>query len=233
MVYAVFKALSEKEFGSAITSWNQEAKSGILSINDWSILDGYSDKEEFFVALKKYLPQFSHGSPKVVVRYVPIQEILRKPELSAQKVTHENIQKRDGQEIVGSIYNWLEEYRQYGSDSFHSSVERMQYLLKSPNGKKLSGEDRDRLGVILKAHDERGELPIDPKTNQIAFDHVTSSFALVENHSNNSVQEVKQRAQEKEALDLSHTHNPVQQSQQSDNIVDLKNLPNSGDNAHT
>ncbi len=71
--------------------------------------------------------------------------------------------------VKPSIKNWIADYIQLLGSDWHSSVERSEYLFRSPNTQNLAEEERMTLGQILKSYDEDSPLPISPETGLLVL----------------------------------------------------------------
>jgi len=100
-----------------------------------------------------------------------IDEILNKyPQSGEQLVTSSKIKIGSFPDYVfPSVKNWLTDYSFNLGEGKHDSMERSAYLFQSPNGKKLSPMDRQKLSLLLKAKDENLPLSLDRISNKIIF----------------------------------------------------------------
>ena|GEM_PF-3072384 len=102
---------------------------------------------------------------------LPLLQALPKYEnLGNQLITRERIKvKSQAEPVRPSLLYWLKYYRDELGIGQHSSVERGDFLFRSENGRKLSGEERERISLILKSVEENLPLSIDPKNQEIVF----------------------------------------------------------------
>lgn len=102
---------------------------------------------------------------------MPLLQALSKYEgLGNQLITQERIKVKSQPEPVRpSLLYWLKYYRDDIGVGHHDSVQRGQFLFRSENGKKLSAEERERLGFILKSVEENFPLAIDTEHQEIIF----------------------------------------------------------------
>lgn len=92
------------------------------------------------------------------------------PRLGDQNITANRIKTKQAPEPVrGSLTNWIHYYRDELGIGFHDQVKRGQFLFQSENGKRLSGEERERLNLILKSIEEEFPLDIDTDRQLIVF----------------------------------------------------------------
>ena len=146
----------------------------ILSVYDQYIVHEVLD--EFDIAILSKNPDqtasLSSGGPgqKETV-YLPLLQALPKyKNLGNQLITRERIKvKSQAEPVRPSLFYWLKYYRDELGIGQHSSVERGDFLFRSENGKKLSGEERERISLILKSVEENLPLSIDPKNQEIIF----------------------------------------------------------------
>jgi hypothetical protein len=91
-------------------------------------------------------------------------------EVGEQLISLESIKLEIFKESVRpSIKNWLEDYREtMGTEK--SSIQRSSYLFTSGNAKGLNPEDRKKVSLILKSHNDNVELVINSKEKQIDFE---------------------------------------------------------------
>ena len=54
-------------------------------------------------------------------------------------------------------------------------MDRTQYIFHSENGKNLSSQDREKLGIILKSFDENTPLPVDEENGEIVFEGLVAA----------------------------------------------------------
>ena len=78
----------------------------------------------------------------------------------------------NGEMVEPRIENWLADYRAYAGAGPHEVNERSDYLLRSPNVKNLSTEEREQLGFLLRSYDEGYLLPFSLKKQEIAFNRI-------------------------------------------------------------
>ncbi|MDP3957456.1 MAG: hypothetical protein Q8Q10_03080 [bacterium] len=116
------------------------------------------------------LPQ-GESSTSVVTVNLPLLQALPKYEnLGNQLITEGRIRvKSQAEPVRPSLLYWLKYYRDELGIGQHNSVERGNFLFRSENGKKLSGEERERISLILKSVEENLPLSIDPKSQEIVF----------------------------------------------------------------
>ena len=114
-------------------------------------------------------PSVSSGQRETIS--LPLLQALPKYEnLGNQLITRERIRvKSQAEPVRPSLLYWLKYYRDELGIGQHSSVERGDFLFRSENGKKLSGEERERISLILKSVEENLPLSIDPKNQEIIF----------------------------------------------------------------
>ncbi|MEP7162448.1 MAG: hypothetical protein ABI747_01650 [Candidatus Moraniibacteriota bacterium] len=109
------------------------------------------------------------GAP-ALVRLPLLQAMGKYPRLGDQNVTTDRIKLRGALEPArGSLSSWIKYYRDELGIGFHDQVQRGRFLFQSENGKHLSGEERDRLNLILKSIEEDFPLEIDTVHQMIIF----------------------------------------------------------------
>lgn len=88
-----------------------------------------------------------------------------------QLITSENILLTNSGEIhKSSIKYWLMEYMQTLGAGYHSNLDRIGFLYNNPNAKKLSAEERQILGAVLKSYDDGDTLPFSETTGRLLVD---------------------------------------------------------------
>jgi hypothetical protein len=102
---------------------------------------------------------------------LPLLQALSKYEqLGQQVITSEKIKlKTQIEPVRPSLVNWLKYYRDELGIGQHSSVERGEFLFRSENGRKLSGEERERISLVLKSVEEYLPITIDTERQEIIF----------------------------------------------------------------
>lgn len=94
-------------------------------------------------------------------------------QLAQQPITREKIRLRTQVEPVRpTLMNWLKYYRSELGIGYHDSVQRGEFLYRSENGRRISDEERERLGLILKSIEEDFPVPIDTARSEIVFPEV-------------------------------------------------------------
>lgn len=71
-----------------------------------------------------------------------------------------------------SIKNWIKNYHEIVGGGKHGSMERVNFLFHSENGKKLNSVERQKLTILLKSLEENLPLEIDPEKQIVVFDLV-------------------------------------------------------------
>jgi hypothetical protein len=141
------------------------------------------DLKEFFAsdktAPREYIddiPQSATSSrPGVVTSSekvsLPLLKALGKFEkLGGQQVTNSKIViKGQSDPVRPTIFNWLRAYRDELGVGAHDSVTRGQFLFHSLNGKGLTSDERDQVGMLLKSIDENSPLAIDAGRQEVVF----------------------------------------------------------------
>jgi len=105
---------------------------------------------------------------------LPIREIAQKyPKMANMEITAGYIELKGSEDLEDpTIKNWLKDYVSHLGYDRHSQMDRAQYLFHSENGKDLSSQDREKLGIILKSFDENIPLPVDEENGEIVFDGI-------------------------------------------------------------
>lgn len=139
---------------------------------DYLISDDNLTESSTEYSYQKYArPTISTSSIINNTQRIRLNEALNNyPSISEQIITSQFIKIQDfPQPVRPSIKNWISDYTFILGYSSHSSVERANYLFRTQNTQRLSNEDRERLGYILKAFDEKTPVSVDIANKQIIF----------------------------------------------------------------
>ncbi len=106
-----------------------------------------------------------------IIDKITLKEAIKKyPEIQNQKISDENLEAENGEYLVsGTIRNWLEDYFQRAGGSKHDSYERSEYLFKAESVRLLDNEEKNKLGVILKAFDDESLVAVRKEEKEIDF----------------------------------------------------------------
>lgn len=106
--------------------------------------------------------------PKILAREL----VAKYPQAAEREITNDYIEFKDRPDQIfdPSIKNWLRDYLSYAGQNNHSDFERMNYLFHTKNTEKLSSQEREKLGIILKSFDENIPLAIDTETQEVVFE---------------------------------------------------------------
>lgn len=115
--------------------------------------------------------EYEEEKQKAAMTNLPLLQALSKYEqLGQQVITSEKIKlKTQIEPVRPSLINWLKYYRDELGIGQHSSVERGEFLFRSENGRKLSGEERERISLVLKSVEEHLPIAIDTQRQEIIF----------------------------------------------------------------
>ncbi len=100
---------------------------------------------------KKTFPSSAHGS---VAQFMADYDDFADLRVSAKKIVNP-----EGHLVMPSLDNWIKDYIHYLGAGYHNSLQRAQYLSKSPNASSLSDVERESLRCFLLSYDDK--LPID------------------------------------------------------------------------
>jgi hypothetical protein len=142
---------------------------------------------------------------------LPIREIAQKfPKIANMEITAGYIKLKNSEDLEDpTIKNWVRDYILHLGYDHHSQMQRAEYLFHSENGKNLSSQDREKLGIILKSFDENIPLPIDEENEEIVFDGLASEQRQVKAGSQKPTSIVEsQPTFTKQALPFSRPHAP-------------------------
>jgi|GEM_PF-1587237 len=110
-----------------------------------------------------------------------IENLIRKfPKVLEQLLSKQPIRLLfNGEWVKPSIANWLADYRAYVGVGEHKVNERSDYLVRSPNVQNLSGEERERLGLLLRSYDEQYMLPFSVAKQEVLFNKIKVPVARI------------------------------------------------------
>ncbi len=104
------------------------------------------------------------------VRFSLMQALGKFEKLGGQQITNSKIVvKGQNDPVRPTIFNWLRAYRDELGVGAHDAVARGQFLFHSLNGKGLSSEEREQVGMILKSLDENMPLSVDVERQEVVF----------------------------------------------------------------
>jgi hypothetical protein len=110
--------------------------------------------------------------PKMSVR----EMVEKKLKIADTEITSGYVELRGSDELEDpTIKNWIHDYITHLGYGQHSQMQRTQYIFHSENGKNLSSQDREKLGIILKSFDENIPLPVDEENGEIVFEGLVSA----------------------------------------------------------
>lgn len=176
MLLAMYKALGAPDFKSIFALWSADAKKNVVQLSKLDI--NSKDQNVLWQELRAIIEELilKHANdPNALDIVFPnqstISDLLASSSSVDKAITSVAIVNGKS-ELSGSLRNWISIYRTYGQSPRHSNIERMNFLHKSENTKKLSDQDRARLAVVLKAHDDGGNVPVNSKTGEILFSRI-------------------------------------------------------------
>lgn len=106
-----------------------------------------------------------------IVEILLSQALKQYRKLGEQMITANRIKIRVFPEPVRpSVKNWIDDYYENLGAGEHGSIERGNFLFHGLNTKGLSSFDRQKLGSVLKALDEKTLVKINSETEEIIFD---------------------------------------------------------------
>ncbi len=109
-------------------------------------------------------------APVATVRLPLLQALSKYESLGNQLVTRERIRVKSQPEPVRpSLLYWIKYYRDELGIGHHDNVQRGNFLFRSENGKHLSGEERERVNLVLKSLEENFPLEIDTERSEVIF----------------------------------------------------------------
>jgi len=99
----------------------------------------------------------------------PIQDIRflakKNPAILEQKITGNYlIESGTGRSIPSTVKNWLLDYVRIAGSGNHSGLDRGRYLIKSPNAKNLTEDERNLVNKIIESYDSGSPLTVDINT---------------------------------------------------------------------
>jgi hypothetical protein len=145
----------------------------VLDDFDMAVLSGGSIKQtksgQYFNQSSDNISARKKGEMEII--NLPLLQALSKYEkLGQQVITSEKIKlKTQIEPVRPSLFNWLKYYRDELGIGQHNNVERGEFLFRSENGRKLSGEERERISLVLKSVEEHLPIAIDTERQEIIF----------------------------------------------------------------
>ncbi|MDQ5938540.1 MAG: hypothetical protein QG642_230 [Patescibacteria group bacterium] len=85
-------------------------------------------------------------------------------DFSALRVSAKKIVNSEGHLVPPSLDNWIKDYVHYLGAGYHNSLQRAQYLAKSPNALGLADGERESLRCFLLSYDDK--LPIQVENSE-------------------------------------------------------------------
>ena len=111
------------------------------------------------------------------------------PQINHQIISKSKLTLSTEKDLVsGTVKNWIYDYRDKIESSKRGAIERGKYLFNSANAKALSAEDRQKVSVVLKSHDENTPLIIDTTNKLILFPQIQPRSADINKASPPTVQ---------------------------------------------
>lgn len=100
---------------------------------------------------KKLFPEHAHGTVK---QFMSDYDDFVELRVSAKKIVGTDFRR-----LMPTLDNWIKDYVHYLGAGYHNSLQRAQYLAKSPNALELDSKERESLRCFLLSYDE--QMPID------------------------------------------------------------------------
>ncbi|MFA6252974.1 MAG: hypothetical protein WCV69_01750 [Patescibacteria group bacterium] len=100
---------------------------------------------------KKLFPEHAHGTVK---QFMSDYDDFVELRISAKKIAGTDFRR-----LMPTLDNWIKDYVHYLGAGYHNSLQRAQYLAKSPNALELDPKERESLRCFLLSYDEN--MPID------------------------------------------------------------------------
>ncbi len=105
---------------------------------------------------KKLFPTSAHGTVK---QFMSDYEDFVELRVSAKKII-----SPDARHLIPTLDNWIKDYVHYLGAGYHNSLQRAQYLAKSPNALDLDTKERESLRCFLLSYDD--QVPINIKNEE-------------------------------------------------------------------
>ena len=114
------------------------------------------------------VPKVSVGT--ISERLTIKQAVQKYPKLGEQMVTNSPIKlKNFDRPVRPLVRNWVYDYTSHLGQTGHTSMDRTNYLFRSENGSRLTSQEREKLGIILKSFDENTPIGVDGERQEIVF----------------------------------------------------------------
>ncbi len=83
------------------------------------------------------------------------------PDLKERRLSSAKILNKEERHVMPTLENWLFDYIHFLGAGYHDSLQRSQYLAKSPNILALSEKEKDNIRCFLLSYDEKVPLIVD------------------------------------------------------------------------
>lgn len=165
-------------------------------------------------ASTKKIQQDQSSFPQKIIKILLSEGLHKFDKLGEQLITSQPLKLQYFPSPVRpSIKNWLADYHQIYGQGVHSEMNRVNYLFKSENARRLSNEERQRVATILKSLDLDLPINIDTNAQRIVFNTQITAISNTnprDNSSQGSVQTPLRSNLEKiEESDLSMHQYPL------------------------
>ncbi|MBT4850376.1 hypothetical protein HON36_06025 [Candidatus Parcubacteria bacterium] len=105
---------------------------------------------------KKVFPDLHKGYVREMIKEFDDFKDLR---LTAKKIID-----KSGRLVISSIDNWIKDYIHFLGAGYHNSLQRSQYLAKSPNVKALNLAEKELMRHFITSYDDNVEITLENKS---------------------------------------------------------------------
>lgn len=141
-----------------------------LAINIfWPIQDYLGNVDRLILRLGGKVPKAQHlKSLTLQKKLFPgtangvVQQLMEDyDDFSEFRLTSKKLMGPEGQRLTPTVDNWFKDYVHYLGAGYHNSLQRAQYLAKSPNALELDEQERESLRCFLLSYDEKIVIDIE------------------------------------------------------------------------
>jgi hypothetical protein len=175
----ILKKISATDLPSRLEEMNHADKKDLRAISLeiatgllWPIQDYLGNVDRLILRLGGKVPKTQHLSSLTLqqktfpssAKGIVDQFMSEYDDFSALRVSAKKIVNSEGHLVPPSLDNWIKDYVHYLGAGYHNSLQRAQYLAKSPNALGLADAERESLRCFLLSYDDK--LPIQVENSE-------------------------------------------------------------------
>ncbi len=169
----IFREWDETQSRAELVAWCQEFDTKNTSRCE-EILEVI--KSDVLTIVPKEEEKAGEEDAPVTIRMTLLEALSKYPQLGQQTITETRIKLKTSTELVrGSLINWLKCYREELGVGYHDAILRGQFLFRSQNGLRLTGEEHGRIEILLRSIEDREAVEIDTVHQVLIFPPVLGS----------------------------------------------------------